>query len=382
MSRAARRKYRLVFCVDLAHVSDLTATFRKHGVDAKFVTGDTPKQLRGKRLDAFRNGEYPVLLNCGVFTEGTDIPNIDCVLLTRPTKSRNLLVQMIGRGMRLHPEKENCHVIDMVASLEAGIVTIPTLFGLDPAEMVQEASSEEMKVQQERRELEALREERVAEIWSPSSPTRQISRTITFTDYDSVYDLIDDTSGERHIRGISQLSWVMVRPNRYVLSNQNGDHITIEASNSDAAAYAVVYMQKIPERDLPPGSKAKSPYMRPREIAKAGTLSDAVHAADTFALQKFPWNFVHNGQSWRRAPATEGQLALLNKLRPMMDQLTADMISKGKATDMISKIKFGAKGWFNKLEAEKKRDERAVEKVRQVEDLRQREQVRVGPVTQ
>ena len=382
MSRAASRKSTLVFCVDLAHVSDLTATFRKHGVDAKFVTGDTPKQLRGKRLDAFRNGEYPVLLNCGVFTEGTDIPNIDCVLLTRPTKSRNLLVQMIGRGMRLHPEKENCHVIDMVASLEAGIVTIPTLFGLDPAEMVQEASSEEMKVQQERRELEALREERVAEIWSPSSPTRQISRTITFTDYDSVYDLIDDTSGERHIRGISQLSWVMVRPNRYVLSNQNGDHITIEASNSDAAAYAVVYMQKIPERDLPPGSKAKSPYMRPREIAKAGTLSDAVHAADTFALQKFPWNFVHNGQSWRRAPATEGQLALLNKLRPMMDQLTADMISKGKATDMISKIKFGAKGWFNKLEAEKKRDERAVEKVRQVEDLRQREQVRVGPVTQ
>jgi ATP-dependent helicase IRC3 len=213
MSRAASRQSTLVFCVDLDHVSDLTASFRKIGVDAKFITGDTPKQVRSERLDAFRNGEFPVLLNCGVFTEGTDIPNIDCVLLARPTKSRNLLVQMIGRGMRLHPGKENCHVIDMVASLEAGIVTTPTLFGLDPAEMVEEANVEEMKSRQEQKELEAKREERVAETRSPTLPTQQTPRTITFTDYGSVYDLIDDTSGERHIRGISvRISGVAVPP--------------------------------------------------------------------------------------------------------------------------------------------------------------------------
>ena len=128
MARAADRKSTLVFCVDLAHVSDLTATFRRRGIEAKFVTGDTPKKVRSERLDAFRNRQYPVLVNCGVFTEGTDIPNIDCVILARPTKSRNLLVQMIGRGMRLYPGKSNCHIIDMVASLEAGIITTPTLY--------------------------------------------------------------------------------------------------------------------------------------------------------------------------------------------------------------------------------------------------------------
>ena len=128
MARAAGRKSTLVFCVDLAHVSDLTASFRRRGIDAKFVTGDTPRRVRSERLDAFRNRQYPVLLNCGVFTEGTDIPNIDCILLARPTKSRNLLVQMIGRGTRLYPSKENCHVIDMVASLETGVVTTPTLY--------------------------------------------------------------------------------------------------------------------------------------------------------------------------------------------------------------------------------------------------------------
>ena len=378
MSRAAGRKSTLIFCVDLAHVSDLTATFRKHGIDARFITGDTPKQIRGESLDAFRNGEYPVLLNCGVFTEGTDIPNIDCIVLARPTRSRNLLIQMIGRGMRLYPGKENCHVIDMVASLAIGIVTTPTLFGLDPAEVIEGADVAEMRAQKQR-ELEILRQDRVTERRSPKQSTPQTPMTVTFTDYDSVYDLIDDTAGEKHIRGISPLSWVMVKKNRYVLSNQSGDYITIENSDSNAG-YSVVYMQKIPELGLGSRSKGKSPYMRPREIATAATLSDAVHAADTFALRRFPWNFVHNAQSWRRAPATTGQLAFLNKLRPMKDQLTADMLTKGKATDMISKIKFGAKGWFNKLEAGKKRNERVVEKVRQVDDLRQRELVRVGPV--
>ena len=128
ISRAADRKSTLVFCVDLAHVADLTAAFRRRGIQAKFVTGDTPKRVRSERLDAFKSRQYPVLLNCGVFTEGTDIPNIDCVVLARPTKSRNLLVQMIGRGMRLYAGKDNCHIIDMVASLEAGIVTTPTLY--------------------------------------------------------------------------------------------------------------------------------------------------------------------------------------------------------------------------------------------------------------
>ena len=103
LSEAGQRKSTLVFCVDLNHVASLTSMFRRHGIDAQYITGATKKRVRGERLDAFKKGEFPVLLNCGVFTEGTDIPNIDCILLARPTKSRNLLVQMIGRGMRLYP---------------------------------------------------------------------------------------------------------------------------------------------------------------------------------------------------------------------------------------------------------------------------------------
>lgn len=393
LSRAADRKSTIVFCVDLAHVSGLTATFRAHGVDAYFVTGDTPKQVRGERLDAFKAGKFPVLLNCGVFTEGTDIPNIDCVLLARPTRSRNLLVQMIGRGMRLHPGKVNCHVIDMVASLDVGIVTTPTLFGLDPGEMVKEADVTAMKSVQERKELEAHREQQATQAQSVERYpllTQRPQRSITFTDYDSVYDLIDDTSADRHIRGISPFAWVQVSENRYVLSSQNGEYLTIEtpSATSDPAdcIVRVIYTQKIPQKDRSeeephqPSNKSKSPFMRPRQIAQSSTFSDAVHAADTFASGRFALPFIRHAQAWRKLPATENQLMFLNKFRDMDDQLTAERISKGKATDLITKIKFGAKGWFGRLEAARKKAGKIQARAQELAASREREQVRVGPL--
>ena len=377
LTRASNRKSTLVFCVDLAHVSDLTAMFRRYGIEAQFVTGDTPKQVRSGRLEAFRNQEFSVLVNCGVFTEGTDIPNIDCVLLARPTRSRNLLVQMIGRGMRLHPGKSNCHVIDMVASLEAGVVTTPTLFGLDPAELVKEANIEELDELRERRELEKRREDHVANT-STAQPNASggAERSITFTDYDSVYDLIDDSSGERHIRGISPLAWVLAGPDRYILSNQNGSFLKIEHAPGSNSLFHVLFTDKVPDSE----GSGMTKLMRPRIIAQAVTFSDAVHAADTFATKKFPWVFVSHRQDWRSRPATSGQLAFLNKMRDMDDQLSAENITKGKATDLITKIKFGARGWYKKLEATKRAEGRANDKVNQITDLRRREHVRIGPL--
>lgn len=377
LSRASNRKSTLVFCVDLAHVSDLTAMFRRHGIEAQFVTGDTPKQVRSERLDAFRNEEFPVLVNCGVFTEGTDIPNIDCVLLARPTRSRNLLVQMIGRGMRLHPGKSNCHVIDMVASLEAGILTTPTLFGLDPAVLVKEANVEELDVLRECKEREKHRENLMTDVSTArSEASGEPKRSVTFTDYDSVYDLIDDTSGERHIRGISPLAWVLVGPDRYILSSQNGSFLRIEHAAPSTSLFHVWFTDKVPDVE----GSGKNALMRPRMIAGTVTFSDAVHAADTFATKKFPWVFVSHRQDWRKAPATSGQIAFLNKTRDADNQLSTKDITKGKATDLITKIKFGARGWYKKLEATKKAEERANDKTSQIAQIRRREQVRVGPL--
>lgn len=376
LAKASERKSTLVFCVDLRHVAGLTAKFRQYGIDARFVTGDTDKVERGEILDAFKRGDFPVLLNCGVFTEGTDIPNIDCVVLARPTRSRNLLVQMIGRGMRLHKGKENCHVIDMVSSLETGIVTVPTLFGLDPGELVTSVSAEDMKKAQERKEAEGERHEEAYE-GLPVSASGGIPQNVTFTEYDSVYDLISDTSGEKHIHTLSPYSWVQVAAHKYILSGQEGSFIRLQ--KDDAEEGGVGLWRAFVVRKLS-GGKSKSPYATPREILDATNLVDAVHGADSYAQEHFLHVIISRKQGWRKAAPTDGQLKMLNQFRPEDDKLTQHTITKGKAADMITKIKHGARGRFADHQAAKKRQQRRMTQLDQERQRKMSEVVSVGPL--
>ncbi|KAG9652181.1 DEAD/DEAH box helicase-like protein, partial [Aureobasidium melanogenum] len=380
LAQAQDRKATLVFCVDLAHVSSLTAMFRRFGIDARFITSDTPKQVRTERLDAFKNGEFPVLLNCGIFTEGTDIPNIDCVLLARPTKSRNLLVQMIGRGLRLHPGKEGCHVIDMVASLETGIVTTPTLFGLDPSELVDHADVTSMTSTREKREREKQREEEASSAMGQLSAISQgniksLAGNLTFTHYDSVNDLVEDTRGDVFIRRISQFAWVQIDTDRYILSSGSGDTLKIHRDDTtDERLWIVTSVAK-----LPAGS-SRSPYARPRELAKVHEFEEAIHAADSYAGKHYPFRNIATSAPWRRYPPTPAQLARLNQSRPEHQQLRSADTTKGKAADMITKMIHGAKGRFDKLNQVRRKMEQDKQKQQQLQDRMSRHQIRVGPV--
>ncbi|KAM3423315.1 hypothetical protein BST61_g754 [Cercospora zeina] len=378
MTKAQGRKSTLVFCVDLAHVAALTATFRAHGIDARFVASDTATKVRDERLAAFKDGEFPVLLNCGIYTEGTDIQNIDCIVLARPTQSRNLLMQMIGRGLRLHPDKEDCHVIDMVASLETGIVSSPTLFGLDSDALLNEAQGKDLKAAKERRQKEREREDQAAVVTTENNRLVELTGNVTFTDYDTVNDLIDDTAGERHVRQVSRNAWVQISDDKYILSNQDGSFVRIQRGEDDADAehFGVTFTRRVAGAE---GSNSKV-LARPRTIAKASTFEDAVHAADTFVSKTFPFEFVAHSARWRRAPASNGQIDLLNKSRSKDDQLEYGSITKGRAGDRITKLKHGAKGSFNRHVARKRSAAKVQQKKAAWKERLERSQVRVGRV--
>ncbi|KKY23137.1 putative dead deah box helicase [Diplodia seriata] len=377
LAKASDRKSTLVFCVDLAHLTDLTATFRRHGIDAKYVTGDTPNKIRAERIDQFKRKEYPVLLNCGVFTEGTDIPNIDCVILARPTRSRNLLIQMIGRGMRLHSEKENCHIIDMVATLETGIITTPTLLGLDPDAVLEQTSADDAKKIKERKEKEKIRDQELAQVRpDASSGPVQVRSKVTITEYSSIHELLDDTSPDQNIRRISNYTWVCVGEERFMLAcNQNG-HIVVE--RNEEGAFTVKYTKAIP---VWLRSKGAPPFQKPQLIAKAETLEHAIHSADTFAAETFPLVFIDKWAPWRKNPASEAQVEFLNKRRDQDHQLTPEDITKGRAMDMITRIRHGAKGRYEKIRVQNAKKERERERERrQLEKLNPT--VKVGPLAQ
>lgn len=98
---------------------EVVEAFRAEGVAAVHIDAKTPKGDRdnpepGTRrwcLNEFRAGRITLICNVGLFTEGTDLPSISCVIL-KMTMSVLLYMQMVGRGLRLHPGKEDCVVLD------------------------------------------------------------------------------------------------------------------------------------------------------------------------------------------------------------------------------------------------------------------------------
>lgn len=111
-SYAQDRKSVLVFCCGIKHAENVLAELRKHDRSAEAVFGDSLPEFRAETLEKFKAGKIKYLVNVGVLTTGFDAPNIDCVALLRPTASPGLYYQMVGRGFRLHPDKENCLILD------------------------------------------------------------------------------------------------------------------------------------------------------------------------------------------------------------------------------------------------------------------------------
>jgi len=193
VARKARRST-LVFAVNVAHVMDLTQAFRDAGVDARYVHGGQRPGFREQVIRDFEKGLFPVLVNCAVLTEGADIPPIDCLILARPTRSRNLFMQMLGRGLRLSPSsgKEDCLVLDVVGATERGVMCTPTLFGLDVADVIEDEGMDDLRQRAlERAEQRALDEAAAGEQDDgDDSPTLgadgvPLPRKVTYVDYES-----------------------------------------------------------------------------------------------------------------------------------------------------------------------------------------------------
>lgn len=86
------------------------------GFPAIALDGKTPVEDRRLALKMYRAGSIKWLCNVGLFTEGTDLPMTDCIVIARPTSSVGLYMQMAGRGLRPYPGKENCLIMDVVGA--------------------------------------------------------------------------------------------------------------------------------------------------------------------------------------------------------------------------------------------------------------------------
>ncbi|MCA9261656.1 MAG: DEAD/DEAH box helicase, partial [Planctomycetales bacterium] len=113
------RRHVLVFSAGVAHGQKVAETLgSEFGCDVQFVHGKTPVVERDEACRRFVAGELKYLVNCDLFTTGFDAPNVDCVAVLRPTASQVLWTQIVGRGLRAHPDKQDCLILDFGQNAE------------------------------------------------------------------------------------------------------------------------------------------------------------------------------------------------------------------------------------------------------------------------
>jgi superfamily II DNA or RNA helicase len=148
----------LAFCPLVDTSQAWTEALRHYGLPAEHVDGASPD--RAEILQRFTNDDIRMLSCSSLLTEGYDEPSIDCVVILRPTKSRVLMAQMIGRGTRLFPGKEDLLVLDPMFTAEKHNILSPA----DLAAETDDDSAELKDLMKKGRTLtqavEELREER------------------------------------------------------------------------------------------------------------------------------------------------------------------------------------------------------------------------------
>lgn len=113
--RFADGKPTVVYCTSVKHSKETAEMFCKAGISAAHFDGETPYNERKNIVANFRSGKITVLCNCDLISMGFDMPNIECVLMLRPTQSLSLYIQQSGRALRYKPNK-TAVIIDAVAN--------------------------------------------------------------------------------------------------------------------------------------------------------------------------------------------------------------------------------------------------------------------------
>lgn len=107
-------KSAVVFCTSVRHAEEIAARFNEDNVEARAVSGRINAVQRKRILGDFAEKKIQVLCACDLLNEGWDCPQTEVLFMARPTLSRTIYMQQLGRGMRKHPGKECLMVFDFV----------------------------------------------------------------------------------------------------------------------------------------------------------------------------------------------------------------------------------------------------------------------------
>lgn len=127
----ARGKRTLVFTPNIAMAKATEEAFADASICVASIFGHTPREERHEIYSHWRQGTIDVVVNVMVLTEGFDEPSVECIVLARPTRSKVLYMQAVGRGLRPYPGKESCLILDCVGACHRHeLMSLAALYGL------------------------------------------------------------------------------------------------------------------------------------------------------------------------------------------------------------------------------------------------------------
>lgn len=305
-----KRHSTLIFCVDRQHMRDVTELFVEEGISAQHIHGETPKDQRPEILRRFGDRKFPVLVNVGVMTEGTDVPCIDAVIMARPTRSSVLYQQTIGRGLRLYDDKPDCLVIDLVDVCQRhSLMTTPALFGLHPDfDLEGEDATKSAKAVQQM----SIENPTVLDAQSIAEAERIVSQE---------FDPFSIAEPPEEVRAMSNLLWREVGKSRYRADfPKSRDH-----DGNAIRGYLEIQQDMLGNWDLTlTHSKGEVTQLR-----NYNDLNLVMQAADKHVSTNYSsyLPLMKKDQNWHADPATEAQREFMKKLfvtvEPGMTKLQA-----------------------------------------------------------
>lgn len=266
----ALQRKALVFTASVKHSQDLADTFNKNGIKAAAVWGAMKYNERQNILKQFRQGKIQVLISCNLLTEGFDEPTVDCIVMARPTKNHSFYIQMVGRGLRLTKNKQDCLVLDFTDKHHNLRQTISLQDVIPSAEYIVEHKHD---VQEK-------------------PPINSYKHTYLHTITDKEFDIL----GNNYIPQNSLFLWVEIE-NGWSLQTDDYLEIIIQNENDGYAAYVYKeneYIYKVVPIPL--------------------TLQDCMLICEEFAQKHLSVAYAIKRNAWQNYEPTPAQIEYLKKL--------------------------------------------------------------------
>jgi len=282
---ALDRKSTIVFASGISHARDICKTFNDNNIVCDYIDSTIEDSKREEIMEKFNSGKLPVIVNVGILTIGYDNSRVDALIFARPTKSKILYVQCLGRGLRTSEDKLNCLVIDVVDIVRKhDLMTMTDIFGVEikDGETLTDAIDREEKDKAEKLKREELAKQKEIERLALIAEELKLFKT-NMSDYfcEAYYD------------------WYKCNNEIFALSTNSDYHYIIYKNLNDNVfeLYFVNTTNKINTKDY---------------ISEDDNLINLIEEAEKYASRKYS-TFLDRKAKWKYELATQKQLDWLKK---------------------------------------------------------------------